>query len=127
MAEVILDSSALLAMLQDEPGGDQVAETLDQSVMSSVNLAEVVSKLTGWGASAAAVRELVTELPVRIAPASSVSGLAAGRLHAQTRSQGISLGDSFCLTLAQEAGLQVLTADRAWATLELGLEIRLIR
>jgi PIN domain nuclease of toxin-antitoxin system len=53
--------------------------------------------------------------------------MRAGALVAAYRRRGISLGDAACLATAEALGLPVLTADRAWATLGIDLDIRLIR
>ena len=94
MTEVVLDASALLAVIHGEPGAALAA---------------------------------AQAFEIKIAPASADVASAAGVLHAKTRGRGVSLGDRFCLVLAQETGLPVLTADRAWAGLGLPLDIRLIR
>lgn len=127
MTEAVLDSSAVLAFLQNEPGREVVEPLLCVSVISSVNLAEVVTKLIDRGSPAEQAHVKVDTLPFRIAAASPASGTSAGLLHAQTRRRGLSLGDRFCLALAMETGLPVLTADRAWTELGLDLDIRLIR
>ncbi len=127
MADAVLDSSAVIAFLRGEPGAEAVAGILFGALVSSVNLAEVVTKLIERGATPEVASETVSGLPIEIAPASKAAGLVAGLLHAKTRGRGVSLGDRFCLALAQETGLPVFTADRAWAGLGLPLDIRLIR
>lgn len=127
MAEVVLDSSAVIAFLRGEPGRDVVSAILFGALVSSVNLAEVVTKLIERGSPPIEARETVGGLPIDVQPASPELGLAAGLLHARTRSRSLSLGDRFCLALAMETGLPVLTADRAWTELGLDLDIRLIR
>ncbi len=127
MTEVVLDASALLAVIHGEPGADVVVASLPGSVMSAVNLAEVVTKLIDNGAQPGAALAAAQAFEIKIAPASADVASAAGVLHAKTRGRGVSLGDRFCLVLAQETGLPVLTADRAWAGLGLPLDIRLIR
>jgi PIN domain nuclease of toxin-antitoxin system len=127
MAEAVLDASAVLALLQGEAGGDAVAEVLPRSVISTVNLAEVIAKLIDHGVSPADAEAILDTLPFEIAPASPADGRRAGSLHAQTRGRGVSLGDRFCLGLGQATSLPVFTADQAWARLGLALDIRLIR
>ena len=127
MTDVVLDASALLAVINGEPGADIVVAGLPGSVMSAVNLAEVVTKLVNNGVQPDAALVAAQAFEIKIAPASPELGLAAGLLHARTRGRGVSLGDRFCLALAQEMNLPVYTADRAWADLGLGMDIRLIR
>jgi len=127
VAEAVLDASAVLALLQGEAGSEAVAAILPRSVISAVNLAEVVVKLIDHGAKSADAEAIVDTLPFEIAAASPADGRRAGALHAKTRGPGVSLGDRFCLGLAQAMSLPVFTADRAWIQLSLDIDIRLIR
>jgi ribonuclease VapC len=127
MTEVVLDASALLAMFNGEPGGDRVAEGIAQAWVSAVNAAEVISKLVWLGWSPEAAVEAVGDLDCEVAPADELAAVRAGLLHGRLGGKGISLGDSFCISLAEANGLPVLTADRAWASLGLGVEVTLIR
>ncbi len=127
MAEVVLDASAILAYLFNEPGADMVAAVLLRSIVSPVNVAEVISKLIDHGFSADAAETTIGLLGCEIAPADAAVGLAAGKLHAMTRGRGVSLGDRFCLSLAARLGLPAFSANRSWKSLGLNLEITLIR
>ncbi|HEY2660098.1 MAG TPA: type II toxin-antitoxin system VapC family toxin [Caulobacteraceae bacterium] len=127
MAEAVLDTSAVLAFLWSEPGGEIVAELVPRSIISAVNLAEVITKLVDRWVGAEGLEETARLLSGQVEAVSLQTGVAAGLLHAKTRGRGVSLGDRFCLALAQEAGLPVYTADRAWTELGLDLDIRLIR
>lgn len=127
MSEIVLDASALLAHILKEPGGDAVGATLADARASAVNLAEVVQRLSDRGLDDRHISELLDELPCRIDPFTAVDGRSAGLLRRDTRRRGLSLGDRACLTLAMSLNLPVLTADRAWAELDLGVEVVLIR
>lgn len=127
MTEMVLDASAMLAVINGEPGAEIVIASLPQSAMSTVNLAEVVTKLVNSGFAPDGALASAQAFEVKFIPASSAHALAAGLLHAKTRGRGLSLGDRFCLALAQERTLPVYTADRAWTELGLDLDIRLIR
>ena len=127
MAEAVLDSSAVLAYLWNEPGADIVADRLPLSIISAVNMAEVVTKLVDHWVGADGLEETVRQLTSQVEPVSLQTAIAAGRLHAKTRGRGVSLGDRFCLALAEAMALPVYTADRAWLDLGLDLDIRLIR
>ena len=129
MSEVVLDASALLALLNDEPGAAKVAEILGEARMSSVNLAEVVSHFIHAGMPAAEVDAMLHPLPVEIVAADQGLAHIAGRLRAVTASAGLSLGDRFCLALAKRDGLQAMTADKQWRTVAeaVGAKIQLIR
>lgn len=127
MAEWVLDSSVVLAMLNGEPGAEAAAALLPDALLSAVNLAEVATKLTERGMPAGQAIVTLETLNCEIAFLDSGVALAAGLLHAATRGRNISLGDRCCLALGMQTGLPVVTADRAWAELGLDLDIRLLR
>jgi PIN domain nuclease of toxin-antitoxin system len=122
-----LDASALLALINQEPGSEKVAAVISTACMSSVNVAEVVSKLMDKGFSEVEIREIFGALKLLIIPFDEEQGFIAGLLRADTKSLGLSLGDRACLSLAIQQKLSVLTADRVWAGLQLGLNIQMIR
>ena len=123
----VLDASALLALLHQEPGAEQVAAALDQALISAVNWAEVIQKAASREVRLAGLREDLAAAGLGFEPFTTAQAETAGRLWAETRQLGFSLGDRACLALAMERAAQVLTADREWSRLELGLEIRQIR
>ena len=127
MTEFVLDASAILAQLQGEPGGERVASHLDDAWVSAVNLAEVAQKLVNDGASDQGVRDTLADLPCDVVDFDRAMAIRVGLLRRTTRERGLSLGDRACLALAERLGLPVLTADRAWAELDLGIEVVLIR
>ena len=124
---VVLDASALLAYLRQEPGAEVVDGLLPNARMASVNWAEVVQKSLSAGVDVKGMREDLQALGVRVEPFLPEDGERAGRLWSLTRQQGLSLGDRACLSLGLRLGLAVLTCDRAWAQLPLELEVRILR
>jgi PIN domain nuclease of toxin-antitoxin system len=100
---------------------------LDSSVISSVNYAEIVTKLTETGFPAASIEAIVRHMDLRVIPASEQQAHAAGMLRPATRRFGLSLGDRFALVLAMEMDLPVLTTEQRWPELELPVGIALIR
>lgn len=124
---VILDSSAILAMLLHEPGGDQVRGALGGAVISTVNLSEVYAKSVEKALDAEAVRKAFSALSIGIVPFNDVHAFIAGKLRQQTRDYGLSLGDRACLATAIVERRSVLTADRAWLSLGLDVKITAIR
>jgi PIN domain nuclease of toxin-antitoxin system len=124
---VVLDTSAVLAMLWDEPGGERAAELLGEAWMSTVNVAELVAKLIDRGGPPPDVREVVTTLGIHAEPFDLGQALAAGLMRGPTRSLGLSLGDRACLALAGREGVVAVTADRAWAQAAAGAEVEVIR
>ena len=127
MIEVVLDASALLAYLEGEPGAEVVNQYIAGGVITSLNLAEVVTKIVQRGATHADMRTIIGALRCDMAPVDTELGVSAGILHAATRAFGLSLGDCVCLALAMRDRLPVLTADRAWAALDLPITVTLIR
>ena len=126
MREAVHDSSALLALLWNEPGADHVAAALPGALLSSVNFAEVLTKLCESGLSASEGRELVESLGVVVVDFDADQAEATAALRESTRSFGLSLGDRACLALARRQNGPVLTADAAWLKAQ-GFEVRFIR
>jgi ribonuclease VapC len=114
---MILDASALLALLNGEPGAEQVASVLAKARISAVNLSEVVAKLSDYGMPEAEIREALGGLGLEVAPFGEAQAYAAGLLRGVTRARGLSLGDRAFLALAQDQGLPALTTDSGWAGL----------
>lgn len=126
MSDVVLDASALLALLLDEPGAAKVVEVLGSARMSSVSFSEVVSHVIQLGMPPAEVDAMLRPLPVDIVETDEGLARIAGRLRAVTAAAGLSLGDRFCLALAQRDGLPVVTADRQWRTIADSIETPII-
>lgn len=112
--------------MNSEPGADKVLAMLPGAYLSSVNFAEIISRLCDWGKSASEGISDVEALGVEIVDFDVDQAAAAGELRPMTRSLGLSLGDRACLALARRQGLPVLTADRAWGQLP-GFDITIIR
>ncbi len=115
MSSFALDSSAILALIKNEPGSDVVVSALPRAVISAVNVAEVVSKLIDLGSSTEPLDLALAEAKVEIVPFTESQARLAGELRRETRSRGLSLGDGGWLAGAQERGLTAVTADAAWA------------
>src|SRR3712207_2700134 len=127
MARHVLDASVVIAGLLQEPGGDALRELMPDALISAVNVTEIVTRLYDKGWPMALAASETAKLVGRIAPFDEALAFRAGRLRAETRELGLSLGDRACLALAMAAGLPVYTADRDWSQLRLGIDIRLIR
>ncbi|MBX3269860.1 MAG: PIN domain-containing protein [Sandaracinaceae bacterium] len=122
----MLDASALLALLQDEPGADAIASRLAHAVMCTVNHSEVVAKLADAGMPEDAVREALS-LPIRLVDFDAALSVHAGMLRQVTRALGLSFGDRACLALAAARGLTAVTTEAAWADVPGGPEVEIIR
>jgi ribonuclease VapC len=129
MSEYVLDASALLALLKEEPGSAKVADVLAEARISVVNLAEVVSHFIHAGMPPHEVDAMLKPLPVTVVEADEGLAVVAGRLRAQTSEAGLSLGDRFCLALALRDGLPAMTADKQWRVIAdaVGAQIAVIR
>lgn len=127
MTDAVLDASALLAVVNNEPGSAKVTEVLYGAAISAVNMAEVLTKLVDEGKGEESLRSALGSFPVTVVPFDEDQAYKAGLLRQTTRSQGLSLGDRACLALAHSLGLPAFTADRAWAGLDVGVEVVLVR
>jgi len=127
MSAVVWDASALLLLLQQEPGWQELGPRLPQGVMSSVNLSEVAAKLMESGGAPGMTREVLDGLSVEIHDFTAELAYQVAELRGATRHLGLSLGDRACLALGVSLGASILTADRAWLGLDLGVEIELAR
>lgn len=129
-ASYVLDASAVIAFVRDEPGAALVRQALDQRCfISAVNLTEVLAKMQDKGATPEQAEHAMRVLGLEVADFDTQAAQACARPQVATRVQGLSLGDRACLALARQLGVPVLTADRPWLVLsaELGLDIRCIR
>lgn len=129
MSAIILDASALLAMLREEAGGDKVADAIGEAHMSVVNFAEVVSHFIHNGMPPDEVDAMLQPLPITLVPANAGLSRLAGHLRASSAEAGLSLGDRFCLALALMEKLPAWTSDRQWNAIadKLGVEVVTIR
>ena len=125
--EAVLDASAVLVLLQVEPGSDQVAQCIPGALISAVNLAEVVGKLADAGMPGSQIELALSSLGLRVVPLDEHAAYDVGMLRPSTRTRGLSLGDRACLALGVASGLPVLTSDRAWSEVEIGAVVEVVR
>jgi PIN domain nuclease of toxin-antitoxin system len=121
----VLDSSAMLAWLQREPGWERVDQLIDSSVISAANWSEVLQKVAQRGRDTGQVVNLFHELGVSILPLTEEDAEAAAMLW--RAAPHLSLGDRCCLALCQRLGLPAVTADSAWSAPSLPVSVVLIR
>jgi PIN domain nuclease of toxin-antitoxin system len=113
----VLDASALLAYLRDEPGADIVQAALENGcLIGAINLAEVLSKLAEVGQDPAQVLGQLETLgdALVVEPADEMDAVRIGELRPRTKEAGLSLGDRACIALGERTGLPTLTADTGW-------------
>ena len=128
MTDAVLDASALLALLKDEPGADKVAAVIGTAAISAVNVQEVAKEMLREGATFEAARGVLDELNLDVRSHDSEAAYASAALHEHTREFGRGLGDRTCMALGMQLGVPVLTADREWKRVEVeGLTLEHIR
>jgi ribonuclease VapC len=126
-SEHVLDASAVLAMLLNEPGSEFVAEIVPGAAINAANLAEIVSKLIDYGYDEQAARGLLTGFHMNVVPLDEELAYVAASLRSSTMSEGLSLGDRACLATAQTLKAVAVTTDRKWAKLDIGVKVQLAR
>jgi PIN domain nuclease of toxin-antitoxin system len=127
MSVIVFDASVIIAMLQEESGHQEGLKWIEQALVSTVNIAEVASFLSMKTLPLLSIRQTIARLAFNIIPLTTELAELTGALRYQTRSAGLSLGDRACLALAISREIPVLTADKAWAKLDLPIEVKLIR
>jgi ribonuclease VapC len=123
----VLDSSAILAVIFQEPGAEKVSDLLNGGLLSTVNLAEVHTVLALRGVPPDRIRGRVEEMGCEVCLFNEEQAHLTGELVAKTSAYGLSLGDRACLALALDRKATVYTADRNWKNLGLAVEVNVIR
>jgi PIN domain nuclease of toxin-antitoxin system len=127
MSAIVFDSSVLIAILRQEPGSDVGEQSLNDALISTVNLAEVATYLARNSVPPETINDALAAFPIEVVPFDREQGLIAGCLYPACKSLGLSLGDRACLALAKSKDLPVLTADKAWLELEINVDVKSIR
>jgi ribonuclease VapC len=129
LSAAVLDASAVLAVILEEPGGERVEALLPGAKVSAVNVGEVAAKLRDLGMPEVTVETVLTGLQIEVRAHDRDAALASGFLRPATRGAGLSLGDRACLALAAALGLPAVTADRAWQSVAaaVGVQVTPIR
>lgn len=124
---IVFDSSALLAITFEEEGAEIAAQALNDGIISAVNASEVIARYVDLGASEEEALTSFRAFGLEIYPFDESLAIVTGLMRSATRDAGLSLGDRACLALAIREQSSVLTADRAWAALDLDIAVELIR
>jgi ribonuclease VapC len=125
--ETVLDASALIALLWEEPGAEAVEPLLGRASISTVNWAEVLQRYRAHGVATAGKRESVEALGISIESFEAEDAETVAELWQPTRAAGLSLADRACLALARRLGVPAHTADRDWRKVRVGVKVVLIR
>ncbi|WDF74216.1 type II toxin-antitoxin system VapC family toxin [Novosphingobium sp. KACC 22771] len=123
----VLDASALLCLLFDEPGADLVEARLTRALVSAVNYHEVLAKLTDRGVEAVEAKAMLAELDIDIIAVDRQQADIGGEIQPLIRSAGLSLGDRSCLALARSRQAVAITADQIWRGLDIGVAVEVVR
>ena len=126
-SKVVLDASALIAFLREEPGREYVQSRLDQAMMSAVNYGEVIRKSVERGTAAQAIQQSISSLEIPIIAHTKADAFATGALRQSTKPYGLSYSDCACIALGMREDTLILTADRNWLNCDLEAKIEAIR
>jgi len=124
VAEAVLDASALIAFIRNEPGAEKVAAVLTGSCISAVNLEETISKMIQYGKQLEAVSYQIERLRIPVIPFDAEQARIASSLWKSTRPFGLSLGNRACLSLALKLSVPALTTESDWSENEVGVRVR---
>jgi PIN domain nuclease of toxin-antitoxin system len=127
MSEVVVDASAILALLNQENGSEEVSRFIGKAAISTVNLSEIIAKLADAGIPEEDIRQILSNLNLEVINFNKEQALKAGMLRPITKSIGLSFGDRACLALGIILNQPVLTTDRLWGSINVGVEVRLLR
>ena len=127
MNELIYDASALLTLINREKGYEVAEENIGNSIMSSVNISESATILIKVGFSIDDAKDIIGSIIKTQISFDNNHAYIAANLYAKTKKYGLSFGDRACLSLAIDKSLPLLTADKIWAKLDIGIDIQLIR
>jgi ribonuclease VapC len=127
MNKCVLDASAILSLLNDESGAGMVQELLPIAIISAVNYAEVVTRLSLLGMPENEICDALDMLGLAIIPFDEGLSFQTGALVMATKQYGLSLGDRACLALALKTGYSAVTSDRVWQELNIGVDVKVIR
>lgn len=114
----VLDSSAVMAVINVEKGAENVEPKFSDAVLSSVNLAEIMSKLAECRVDLNDALEYFLRVGLEIVDFDVRQASTCGELRPLTRHLGLSLGDRACLALAIRENAIAVTADTKWASLK---------
>ncbi|MEO0683783.1 MAG: type II toxin-antitoxin system VapC family toxin [Cyanobacteria bacterium J06649_11] len=124
---VVLDASAIIAVIKEEPGHEAVMPFIRNAVVLSVNFSEAVAYFAKHIVDDQVVSKVVQPFARAVVPYGFEESFLAGKLIRDTQQHGLSLGDRACIALGMVRKTSVITTDRAWAQLDVPIEIKLIR
>ncbi|MBD2502919.1 PIN domain-containing protein [Anabaena azotica] len=127
MSEIVVDASAILALLNQESGSEEVLQFIGNATISTVNLSEIIAKLAEGGIPEEDIQQILSNFHLKVVPFDEEQALIAGMLRPASKPIGLSFGDRACLALGIVLNKPVITTDRLWSNLNVGIEIRVVR
>lgn len=127
MSEIVVDASAILALLNQESGSEEVLQFIGNATISTVNLSEIIAKLAEGGIPEQDIQQILSNFHLKVVPFDEEQALIAGMLRPASKPIGLSFGDRACLALGIVLNKPVITTDRLWSNLNVGIEIRVVR
>lgn len=127
MNKIVLDASAILALLNEEPGNNKVLESLPDAIISAVNFSEVIAVLINSGLAQETAIDVASSFIEKVIPFDAEQAILTACLRKKTKSLGLSLGDRACLALAKSQHCPALTADKTWQKIDQDIKIQVIR
>jgi ribonuclease VapC len=127
MADFVVDASAVLALLQTEPGADMVASRIRGSRISAVNYSEVLEKCLAAGFQTHITEKMLQDFGLQCTVFDERHAAITASLRTLTKKVGLSFADRACLALAKITDSTAITADKDWAKVKVGVRLLLIR
>ncbi len=127
MSAIVFDSSVVIAILKQERGFESAESSLSDALISTVNMSEIATYLARNGVPSDTIQEVLASFPIQVVPFEESLAIQTGCLYSSCKHLGLSLGDRACLALAMSRKMPVLTADRVWSKLDLGISIQVLR
>jgi ribonuclease VapC len=127
LSKYVLDASAILALLNNENGCEIVARKINDSIVNSVNLSDVVAKLNDYSIPEKVIKSILSKLNLNIIPFDEILAIKAGNLRNLTKIKGLSLGDRACIATGILFKLPIITTDRIWEELDIKVKFEFIR
>ncbi len=127
MSEIVVDASAILALLNQETGSEEVLQFIGKAAISTVNLSEIIAKLAEGGIPEEDIQQILSYFHLEVIQFDEEQALIAGMLRPASKPIGLSFGDRACLALGIVLKKPLITTDRLWSNLNVGIEIRVVR
>lgn len=125
--KVLLDTSAIIALLKKEPGYESLEEVVANSAVSIINFSELVSVLMRTSIVESEIDEIIKDIIPEIIPFSEDIAIQTGKLIKLTKDLGLSLGDRACIATGIYHGIPIYTTDKVWKDLKTSAQIVIVR